>query len=63
PGATGNVVFEDLVFLCETKGFATGIDLNALAAVRSVPEHALPKEKFYGAIARAGPPRTLDWRA
>lgn len=63
PGATGNVVFEDLVFLCETKGFATGIDLDALAAVRSVPEHAMPKEKFYGAIARAGPPRTLDWRA
>jgi hydroxymethylglutaryl-CoA lyase len=63
PGATGNVVFEDLVFLCETKGFATGIDLDALAAVRSVPEHAMPTEKFYGAIARAGPPRTLDWRA
>ncbi|TIY09024.1 MAG: hydroxymethylglutaryl-CoA lyase, partial [Mesorhizobium sp.] len=63
PGATGNVVFEDLVFLCETKGFATGIDLDALAAVRCVPEHAMPEEKFYGAIARAGPPRTLDWRA
>jgi hydroxymethylglutaryl-CoA lyase len=63
PGATGNVVFEDLVFLCETKGFATGIDLDALAAVRSVSEHAMPTEKFYGAIARAGPPRTLDWRA
>jgi hydroxymethylglutaryl-CoA lyase len=63
PEATGNVVFEDLVFLCETKGFATGIDLDALAAVRSVPEHAMPEEKFYGAIARAGPPRTLDWRA
>jgi hydroxymethylglutaryl-CoA lyase len=63
PGATGNVVLEDLVFLCETKGFATGIDLDALAAVRSVPEHAMPDEKFYGAIARTGPPRTLDWRA
>jgi hydroxymethylglutaryl-CoA lyase len=63
PGATGNVVFEDLVFLCETKGFATGIDLDALAAARSVPEHAMPEEKFYGAIARAGPPHTLDWRA
>ena len=24
PGATGNVVFEDLVFLCESKGFRTG---------------------------------------
>ena len=28
PGATGNVVFEDLVFLCESKGFPTGIDLR-----------------------------------
>jgi hydroxymethylglutaryl-CoA lyase len=63
PGATGNVVFEDLVFLCETNGFATGIDLDALAAVRSVPERAMPHEQFYGAIARAGPPRTVDWRA
>lgn len=62
PGATGNVVFEDLVFLCETKGFATGIDLAALTAVRSIPEHAMPGERFYGAIARAGPPATLDWR-
>ena len=36
PGATGNVVFEDLVFLCESKGFATGIDLERLIAVRSI---------------------------
>src|SRR6266700_1300930 len=28
PGATGNVVFEDLVFLCESKGVATGIDIE-----------------------------------
>ncbi|MEX0406076.1 hydroxymethylglutaryl-CoA lyase [Aquibium sp. LZ166] len=62
PGATGNVVFEDLVYLCETKGFATGIDLPALAAVRDIPEHAMPGEKFYGGIARAGPPAAFDWR-
>src|SRR4029077_7484023 len=30
PGATGNVVFEDLAFLCESEGFATGIDLDRL---------------------------------
>lgn len=63
PGATGNVVFEDLVFLCETKGFATGIDLDALAKARAIPEAEMPTEPFYGAIARAGPPRTLNWRA
>lgn len=63
PGATGNVVFEDLVFLCETMGFATGIDLEALAAVRSIPEKAMPGERFFGGIARAGLPATLEWRA
>ncbi|EKF16901.1 hydroxymethylglutaryl-CoA lyase [Nitratireductor pacificus] len=63
PGATGNVVFEDLVFLCETKGFATGIDLGALASARSVAERAMPDEQFYGSIARAGPPAAVAWRA
>ena len=63
PGATGNVVFEDLVFLCETKGFATGVDLELLASARTVPQAAMPEEVFYGAIARAGPPRGLGWRA
>lgn len=63
PGATGNVVFEDLVFLCETKGFDTGIDLDALAAVRAVPERAMPNESFYGGIARAGVPAMQNWRS
>ncbi len=62
PGATGNVVFEDLVFLCETKGFATAIDLAALAAARAIPERAMPGEHFCGGIARAGLP-AADWRA
>lgn len=62
PGATGNIVFEDLVYLCETKGFRTGIDLDALSAVRAIPQAEMPNEPFYGAIARAGPPRTLEWR-
>src|SRR5258705_4565373 len=33
PGATGNVVFEELVVLCESQGFPTGIDLEELIAV------------------------------
>jgi hydroxymethylglutaryl-CoA lyase len=63
PGATGNVVFEDLVYLCETKGFRTGIDLDALTKVRSIAQAEMPGEQFYGAIARAGPPRMLEWHA
>ena len=39
------------------------IDLDALAAARSIAESEMPNEPFYGAIARAGPPRTLQWQA
>jgi len=56
PGATGNVVFEDLVFLCESKGFPTGIDLERLIAVRSILRSEMPGEALYGGLARAGLP-------
>jgi hydroxymethylglutaryl-CoA lyase len=56
PGATGNVVFEDLVFLCESKGFATGIDIDRLIAVRSILRSEMPGEQLYGGMARAGLP-------
>jgi hydroxymethylglutaryl-CoA lyase len=56
PGATGNVVFEDLAFLCESKGFDTGIDIDRLVAVRSILREAMPNEPLYGGMARAGLP-------
>lgn len=56
PGATGNVVFEDLVFLCESKGFATGIDIDKLVAVRAILRETMPNEPLYGGLARAGLP-------
>jgi hydroxymethylglutaryl-CoA lyase len=56
PGATGNVVFEDLVFLCESKGFGTGIDIGKLIAVRSILRSEMPNEPLYGGLARAGLP-------
>jgi hydroxymethylglutaryl-CoA lyase len=56
PGATGNVVFEDLVFLCESKGFATGIDIDKLIAVRAILRAEMPHETLYGGLARAGLP-------
>jgi hydroxymethylglutaryl-CoA lyase len=56
PGATGNVVFEDLAFLCESKGFATGIDIEKLIAVRSILKAEMPDETLYGGLARAGLP-------
>jgi hydroxymethylglutaryl-CoA lyase len=56
PGATGNVVFEDLAFLCESKGFATGIDIERLVAVRAILKTEMPDETLYGGLARAGLP-------
>ena len=56
PGATGNVVFEDLVFLCESKGFPTGIDIEKLVAVRGILKSEMPNEPLYGGMARAGLP-------
>lgn len=57
PGATGNVVFEDLVFLCEGMGFSTGIDIEALVDVRSILVRTMPDEKLYGGLARSGLPK------
>jgi hydroxymethylglutaryl-CoA lyase len=63
PGATGNVVFEDLVFLCESKGFSTGIDIEKLIAVREILHEQMPNEPLYGGLARAGLPRGASARA
>lgn len=62
PGATGNVVLEDLIFLTETQGFDTGIDLEKVIDVRSLLTEALPGEQLHGTLAKAGLPR-MNWRA
>ena len=56
PGATGNVNAEDAVFLLESEGYSTGIDIDRLLALRRKVESWLPGERFSGAIARAGLP-------
>jgi hydroxymethylglutaryl-CoA lyase len=60
PGATGNIVIEDLVFMLEAMGFDTGIDLDRLVAVRQVVRAALPNVVQHGAIARAGLPKNFQ---
>jgi hydroxymethylglutaryl-CoA lyase len=57
PGATGNIVLEDTVFMFESMGLETGIDLDRLAAAREIVARALPEVTLYGAIAKAGLPR------
>ena len=57
PGATGNIVTEDLVFLLESMGLRTGIDLEKLVATRAILREALPGEPLYGHLADAGLPK------
>ncbi|MCQ4309069.1 hydroxymethylglutaryl-CoA lyase [Pseudomonas stutzeri] len=59
PGASGNTVTEDMVFMLQSMGFETGIDLQRLIESRAVLEAALPGEALYGYIARAGLPKNF----
>jgi hydroxymethylglutaryl-CoA lyase len=56
PGASGNIVTEDLVFMLEAMGLDTGIDLERLLAVRDILRGALPTEPLYGFTLDAGLP-------
>ena len=63
PGATGNIVTEDLVFLLESMGLRTGIDLEKLVAARAMVVAALPGEPLYGHLADAGLPKGFVYAA
>lgn len=54
PGASGNVVTEDMVFMFEAMGVDTGVDLEKLIAARSLLQRGLPGEPIYGLIPDAG---------
>lgn len=56
PGASGNIVTEDLVFMLQAMGFETGIDLAKLLKVREIVAAALPGEPLYGFTPDAGLP-------
>jgi hydroxymethylglutaryl-CoA lyase len=56
PGASGNIVTEDLVFMLEAMGLKTGIDLPRLLDVRRVLRDAMPMEAMYGFTPEAGLP-------
>jgi len=63
PGATGNIVTEDLVFLLESMGLRTGVDLEKLVAARAIVAQALPGEPLYGHFADAGLPKGFVYAA
>jgi len=55
PGASGNIVTEDLVLMLNSMGLETGIDLDKLIEVRAILAEALPGEPLYGFTPDAGP--------
>jgi hydroxymethylglutaryl-CoA lyase len=57
PGASGNVVTEDLVFMFEAMGVRTGIDIELLRAARAALQAGLPGEPLYGMTPEAGLPK------
>lgn len=57
PGASGNIVTEDLVFMLEAMGLRTGIDIEQLITVRELVQAALPSTELYGFTANAGLPK------
>lgn len=63
PGASGNVVTEDLVFLLESIGLRTGIDIQRLIAARAVLVEGLPGEPIYGFVPDAGLPKGFVYAA
>ena len=53
PGASGNIVTEDLVFMLEAMGLRTGIDIDKLVEVRGIVAAALPQEEMFGFLPDA----------
>lgn len=62
PGASGNITTEDLAYLLESMGFDTGLDLQALLALRGEVAAMLDGETLHGTLWRAGFPKTLRLR-
>ncbi len=54
PGATGNIVTEDLVWMLEAMGLETGVDLSKLAEARAILAASLPGEPIYGHLPDVG---------
>jgi hydroxymethylglutaryl-CoA lyase len=61
PGASGNIVTEDLVFLLESMGLDTGVDIERLLAARTFVAQSLAGEPLYGMVPEAGLPKDFRY--
>lgn len=59
PGATGNIATEDCVYLLESIGLSTGIDIERLLKLRAKLEEWLPSERIEGRLKQAGLAKTF----
>jgi hydroxymethylglutaryl-CoA lyase len=57
PGASGNVITEDLVFMFESMGLRTGVDFGKLMEARKLLVAGMPEEPVYGHTPMAGLPK------
>ena len=57
PGASGNIVMEDLCFMLDSMGLRTAVDLERLIAVREILARNLPGNELHGVVAGAGLPK------
>ena len=57
PGASGNVITEDLVFMFESMGMRTGVDFEKLMEARKLLIAGIPDEPVYGHTPMAGLPK------
>ena len=59
PGASGNAATEDLAYMLSSMGIETGIDMEALLALRADVARWLEGETLHGALWRAGLPQNF----
>lgn len=61
PGASGNIITEDLVFLLEGMGLKTGVNWERLMQARQILRDSLPTEvELYGFTPEAGLPKGFE---
>lgn len=60
PGASGNAASEDLAFMLARMGYDTGLDLDAMLALRAEVARELAGESLGGTLWRAGLPKAAS---
>ena len=60
PGASGNIATEDCVYMIESMGYNTGIDLKKLLKLRKSLKEWMKKDVLYGNLLTSGFAKTFN---